>query len=339
MTGRVVVIGGGITGCSVAYHLALAGWRDVVLVEKGELTSGSTHHAAGLVTQFNPSATMMAFRRYSVAVYRDLGVFATVGSVRIASSADALGELQRGVSRARANGMEAELIGPAEVLEHLPFASSDALVGGVWIPDDGHVDPHITTHAVADAARALGVQFRLRTRVTGIELGARHEVCAVHTVEDRIEAEHVVNAAGVWAPRVAEMVGARLPSVPVDHQHVLMQAVPGAEVPRGSPCFRDTDNLVYGKDEAGGMLIGGYEANPVARWVDGVPWGHGASPVPSDMERFAPLLEGAIRRFPFLERAGVIRLLCHPDAMTPDANPLIGPLPGIPGFWEAAGCY
>ena len=121
----------------------------------------------------------------------------------------------------------------------------------MWIADDGHVDPHITTHAVADAARALGVQFRLRTRVTGIELGPRHEVRAVLTDDDRIEAEHVVNAAGVWAPRVAEMVGARLPSVPVDHQHVLMQAVPGAEVPRGSPCFRDTDNLVYGKDEAG----------------------------------------------------------------------------------------
>ena len=124
------------------------------------------------------------------------------------------------------------------------------------------------------------------------------------------------------------MVGVRLVSVPVDHQHVLMQAVPGHEVPRGSPCFRDPDNLVYGKDEAGGMLIGGYEADPVVRWTDGVPWDHGASPVQSDMDRFAPLLEGAIRRFPFLDRAGVIRLLCHPDAMTPDANPLLGPMPG-----------
>ncbi len=337
MSAHVVVVGGGITGCSVAYHLARAGWRDVVVLEKGELTSGSTHHAAGLVTQFNPSATMMQFRRYSVALYNDLGVFNPVGSVRIASSRDSLRELERAVSRARANGMACELIGPNEVIARLPFASGDSLHGGVWIADDGHVDPHITTHALADAARALGVRFQLRTRVSGIELGPRHEVRAVLTAEERIEAEHVVNAAGMWAPRLSEMVGIHLPSVPVDHQHVLMQAVRGAEVPRGSPCFRDPDNLVYGKDEAGGMLIGGYEENPVARWVDGVPWSHGARPVQSDMDRFAPLLEGAIRRFPFLERAGVIRLLCHPDAMTPDANPLIGPIPGTPGFWVAAG--
>ena len=324
-------------GCSVAYHLARAGWSDILLVDKGELTSGSTHHAAGLVTQFNPSATMMRFRGYSVALYNQLDVFNRVGSVRIASSADSLKDLQRAVSRAGALGLSAELIGPEEVRIRLPFASKQSLYGGVWMADDGHVDPHIATYALADAARGLGVEIATRTRVTGIELGAGHEVRAVLTGEGRVETQHVVNAGGVWAPQVAEMVGARIPSVPVEHQHVLMQAVSGHEVPRGSPCFRDTDNLVYGKDEAGGMLIGGYEQDPAARWTDGVPWDHGASPVESDMDRFAPLLQGAIRRFPFLEHAGVIRLLCHPDAMTPDGNPLLGPLPGIPGFWVAAG--
>ncbi len=133
------------------------------------------------------------------------------------------------------------------------------------------------------------------------------------------------------------MVGAFIPSTAVDHQHVAMAPVAGSEMPRDAPCFRDPDNLIYGKGESGGMLIGGYEPDPPARWLEGVPWEHSASPVPSDMDRFAPLLEGAIRRFPFLEHAGVVRLLCHPDAMTPDGNPLLGPLPGVRGFWVAAG--
>ena len=308
-----------------------------MLLEKGELTSGSTHHAAGLVTQFNPSSTMMRFRRYSVELYRELGVFEGVGSVRIASSEESLLELRRAASAAAGIGLEAELISPAEVLERLPEADGAPILGAVWMPGDGHVDPHIATHAVADAARALGVDIRRRTRVTGIELGAGREVRAVLTDGGPIETEHVVNAAGIWAPQVAAMVGAFVPSVPVDHQHVAMQAVAGHEIPRDAPCFRDPDHLVYGKAEAGGLLIGGYEPDPPARWTDGVPWDHAASPVESDMDRFAPLLEGAIRRFPFLEDAGVVRLLCHPDAMTPDGNPLLGPMPGVRGFWVAAG--
>src|SRR5439155_17596372 len=155
---RIIVIGGGIAGVSVAYHLARAGWNDVVLVEKGELTSGSTHHAAGLVTQFNPSPTMMRFRRYSVELYRELGVFETVGSLRIASSSDSLLELKRGASRARGIGLDVTLLGPADVLELLPAAASESLYGALWIPDDGYVDPHIATYALASAARELGVR-------------------------------------------------------------------------------------------------------------------------------------------------------------------------------------
>jgi 4-methylaminobutanoate oxidase (formaldehyde-forming) len=154
---------------------------------------------------------------------------------------------------------------------------------------------------------------------------------------EAIDTELVVNAAGMWAPRLAEMVGAFIPSTPVDHQHVALRAVAGHELPADMPAFRDPDNLVYGKAEHGGMLFGGYEAEPKARWLDGVPWEHAATSLPPDWDRFQPLMEGAIRRFPFLADAEAVRLVCHPDAMTPDSNPLIGPMPGVRGFWVAAG--
>lgn len=334
---RAVVIGGGITGCSVAYHLADAGWHDVLLLEKGELTSGSTAHAAGLVTAFNPSPTMMRFRRYSIELYGRLGVFQANGSLRLASSREQLLDLQRGISRARGIGLEAELLSRGETLRLMPAASPESLFGAVWLPGDGHLDPHTATHAIAKAARDLGARIRTQTRVVGIELGPRGEVRAVVTEAGRIETEVVVVAAGLWAPRVAAMAGVQVPSTPVDHQHIALRAVPGHELPRDMPCFRDPDNLVYGYAEAGGILFGGYEGDPHARWIDGAPWGHGSSSLAPDVQRFEPLMRGATRRFPFLERAQVVRLVCHPDAMTPDGNPLLGPVPGVRGLWLAAG--
>jgi len=334
---RVVVIGGGITGCSVALHLAEAGWTDILLVEKAQLTAGSTCHAAGVVTVFNPSSTMMRFRRYSVELYERLGVFERVGSLRLASSHDQLLELERAASRARGIGLDVEVISADEARQLLPAMSSESLYGAVYLPGDGHLDPHRATHAVADAARALGVRIRTGMRVTGIELSPGRSVRRVLTDQGPIETELVVDAAGIWAPQVAAMVGGFIPSTPVDHQHIALRAVPGHELAPEMPCFRDPDNLVYGKSEQGGMLFGGYELDPVSRWEDGVPWEHAAQSLPPNFERFGPLMAGAIRRFPFLADAEVIRLVCHPDAMTPDANPLVGPLPGIGGFWVAAG--
>jgi glycine cleavage system T protein len=334
---QAVVIGGGVTGCSVAYHLAEAGWRDVALLDKGELTSGSTAHAAGLVTAFNPSPTMMRFRRYSIELYGRLGVFEANGSLRIASSREQLLELRRGVSRARGIGLEAELLSPEETLRLMPAATKESLFGAVWLPADGHLDPHTATHALAKAARELGATIRTHTRATGIELGPHGEIAAVRTESGRLETETVVIAAGLWAPRVAAMAGVPVPSTPVDHQHIALRAVPGHEVPREMPCFRDPDNLVYGYAEAGGVLFGGYEGDPHARWLDGAPWEHGSAAVEPDLHRFEPLMRGAIRRFPFLEGAEVVRLVRHPDAMTPDANPLLGPVPCVRGLWMAAG--
>src|SRR5256714_6790892 len=208
---RAVVVGGGITGASVAYHLAKAGWPDVVLLEKDELTSGSTCHAAGLVTQFNPSSTMMRFRRYSIELYEELGVFESVGSLRFASSKDHLLELQRGVSRARGIGLDVELVSAEESARLMPVITRDSLYGAVWVPDDGHLDPHAATHALAAGARKLGARVLTFRRVTGIALadqGAAASVVAVDTDQGRIETEVVILAGGIWGPQLAAMAGA-----------------------------------------------------------------------------------------------------------------------------------
>jgi glycine cleavage system aminomethyltransferase T/glycine/D-amino acid oxidase-like deaminating enzyme len=334
---RVVIVGGGIMGCSLAYHLAKAGWTDVVVLDKGELTSGSTCQAVGKVTAFNVSPTMMRLRRRSIEMYTELGVFERVGSLRLASSREQLTELQRSVSRAKGIGLEAEVIPPDEAARIMPAISREALYGAVFMPDDGHLDPHRATYAVANAARSMGVEFNTDTRVIGIELSPGREVKKVRTNGGDINTEAVINCAGIWAPQVASMVGLSVPSTPVDHQHVMLKSVPGHELPRTMPCFRDPDNLVYGREESGGMILGGYEPNPAARWLDGVPWDHSARSLPPDYDRFEQLMEGAIRHFPFLSQAEIVRLVSHPDAMTPDGIPLLGPMPGVRGFWMAAG--
>ena len=183
--------------------------------------------------------------------------------MRLASSPEQLKELQRTASRARGVGLDVDVISAEEARRLLPAISPESLYGAVYLPGDGYLDPHSATYALADAARKLGVRIRQNTRVTGFELGPRREIRRV-LVEDGepIDTELVVNAAGLWAPRVAEMVGAFIPSTPVDHQHVALKAVPGHELPNDMPCFRDPDNLVYGKAEHGGMLFGGYEAEP-----------------------------------------------------------------------------
>src|SRR3982074_983987 len=334
---RAVVVGGGITGASVAYHLAKAGWRDTVLVETGDPSSGSTCHAAGLVTQFNPSPTMMRFRRYSIELYEELGVFERVGGLRFASGETQRKELQRGVSRARGIGLDVELISADESGRLMPSITKRSLYGATWIPPLGHPALHPATRALAAAARRHGAEVLTHHQVTGIELTDRGAVKAVQTSAGRIETEVLVVAGGIWAPQVAAMAGAFIVSTPVDHQHAALLAVPGHELPHDMPCFRDPDNLIYGKSEAGGVVLGGYAADPCGTWIDGVPWDHPGTSLPPDQARFEPLLAGAARRFPFMGEAGIVKLVCHPDAMTPDANPLVGPVPGVQGLYLAAG--
>ncbi len=334
---RVVIVGGGIVGANIAYHLAKLGWTDLVLCEKGEIASGESSHAAGLVTQFATSQTLMQFRKYSIELYSGLRLFDHVGSLRVASSQDQLTELRRSVSRAKAIGMDVEIISPAEALTIMPQLSKENLYGAIYLPRDGQLDPYTTTTTMVRLAKEMGVEVKTCVRVTGFELSTKGEIKRVLTNQGPIRTEIVVNAAGMWAPQVAAMAGLHIPTTPVDHQHIALKAVGGHEFPSTTPCLRDPDNLVYMRQEAGGLVIGGYEPDPLARWIDGVPWEHGDTTLPADYGRFEQLLEGAIRRIPFLDQAGIITLVCHPGAYTPDCQPMLGPMAGARGMWIAAG--
>lgn len=334
---EIVVVGGGIYGVSVAYHLFKMGKRDIVLLEKGEIASGESSHAAGVVTQFATSKTMMQFRKYSIELWSELGFFNHVGSLRVASSREQLKELERSVSRARAIGMDVEIISPSEAVKIMPQITDKDLYGAIYLPRDGHLSPYDTTTGMARLIKEMGVDVNTHTRVTGIELSPKGEIQAVITDKGTIKTNLVVNAAGMWAPRLAAMVGVPLPTTPVDHQHITVKAVPGHEFPKSTPCLRDPDNLVYMREEQGGLVIGGYEPNPLARWIDGTPWEHSNATLPPDYDRFEMLLEGAIRRIPFLKDAGIIDITCHPGAYTPDCQPMLGPLPGARGMWMLAG--
>lgn len=334
---RVVIIGGGIFGVNIAYHLAKLGWTDLILLEKDDIATGATGHAAGLVTQFATSETLLRFRNYSIELYSELGLFNHVGSLRVASSENQLKEFQRSVSRAKALGMDVEIISPSEALSIMPQMSSENLYGAIYLPRDGHLDPYMTTTTMARHVREMGATIQTGVRATGIELSPRGEVTQVNTEQGPIRTEIVVNAAGLWGSRVAAMAAIPVPTTLVDHQHIALKAVPNREFAHDTPCLRDPDNLVYMREEAGGLVIGGYEPNPSSRWIDGVPWDHSGQTLPPDYDRFEQLMEGAIRRIPFLEQAEIITLVNHPGTYSPDCNPMIGPVPGARGFWLAVG--
>jgi glycine cleavage system aminomethyltransferase T/glycine/D-amino acid oxidase-like deaminating enzyme len=341
---RVVIVGGGITGCSIAYHLARKGWTDVVLLDKGELTSGSTWHAAGMVTHFHTSPTIMRMRHYSIGLYRSLQAepgaaqhWHEVGSLRIASSPDQFRFLQRQVGMAKAIGLDVDTISADEARRIFPLISGEHLHGAMYLPGDGWIDPGGGTLELARRARALGVRVRTGVRVTGIRRGALGEVQAVETDRGDILTETAVNAAGMWGRQVGAMVGVTLPITPLIHQHLATKPIPGHELLRTTPCLRDPENLVYMREEVGGFLIGGFEREPVAWSVGGVPWDFTQQLLPSDWELFDEILQGAIRRVPVLAQAELAHLVNGPEGITPDSKPLLGPVPGVPGFWAACG--
>jgi 4-methylaminobutanoate oxidase (formaldehyde-forming) len=336
---QVVIIGGGVGGCSIAYHLTLMGWHDVVVLDRNELTSGSTFHSAGLVGQLRTSSNLTKMIRYSTDLYRRLKDetgrdpgWREVGSLRLASSPERLEELKRLVAVSRSFGLPLELISPKEAQDLFPLMTLDGVRGAVYLPTDGFIDPTGLTMALAASAKERGAQFLTHTRVQSITL-SEGRVSAVVTDKGTIQTEIVVNAAGQWAGEIARMVGLNLPVTPMAHLYLITKPITGVRA--DFPTMRDPDLLVYFREEVGGLVMGGYERQPAPWALDGIPADFNNKLLEPDWERFTPLMENAIRRVPALETAEIVTLLNGPEGFTPDGEYLLGPT-AVKGFWVAA---
>src|SRR6266852_408354 len=337
---RAVVIGGGVIGCSVLYHLAKLGWTDSVLVEQYQLTHGSTWHSAGLVGQLRSSLSLTKLMQYSVGLYAELKELTgndpgwhQLGGLRLASSQARLEEIRRQASWAKTFGLPMEIVSAEEAQGLFPPLSTDGVVAAAFIPDDGYLDPSQLTFSLADAARRLGAEIETRTTVTGIET-RDGRVVAVATDKGRIECEVVVDAAGMYAPEIARLVGVDLPIIPFGHQYLITEPFTPPLEPL--PTLRDPDNLIYFRTEVGGLVMGGYERKPAPWALDGIPAGFEAQLLPEEWDRMEELFSNAITRVPAMENAEVKMFFNGPEAFTPDADFLLGET-DVPGFWVAAG--
>jgi len=335
---QVVIIGGGVGGCSIAYHLTLMGWKDVVLLERHELTSGSTWHSAGLVGQMRSDANLTRMMHYSTDLYRKLKdetghdpAWREVGGLRLASSAERLEEIKRLVGMAGSFGVPMELISAKEAQDMFPLMDIDGVVGAAYTPNDGMVDPTGLTIALATGAKSRGAKFFEETNVEKINL-KNGRVSEVVTDKGTIQTEIVVNAAGQWGKEVARMVGLNLPVVPMAHLYAITKPIEG--VGHDIPTLRDPDLLVYWREEVGGFITGGYERNPAPFGMNGIPRDFKYQLLAPDWDRFAPLMENSIKRVPILEKAEIRQLLNGPEGFTPDGEFLLGPT-AVKGFWVA----
>ncbi len=338
---RVVIIGGGIVGCSTAYHLAKLGWDDTVVLEKGELTSGSTFHAAGLVGQLRTNANITQLLGYSVDLYnrleRETGLgtgWKMNGGLRLACNAERWVEVKRQATTAHSFGLDMQLLTPREAQDLWPVMEISDLVGAAFLPTDGQANPSDITRSLARGARDGGVQFHEHTEVTAIEVEGGRAV-AVVTDRGRIACDVVVNCAGQWAREVGRMAGVNVPLVSVQHQYLVTEPIDG--LPRELPTLRDPDRLIYFKEEVGGLVMGGYEPNPKPWAVDGIPRGFNYTLLEQDWDHFQPLMEQALERAPVLQSAGIRELINGPESFTPDGNFILGAAPEVRGFYVGAG--
>jgi glycine cleavage system aminomethyltransferase T/glycine/D-amino acid oxidase-like deaminating enzyme len=342
---QAVIIGGGVGGTSIAYHLTELGWNDVILVDRAELTSGSTFHSAGLVGQLRSSVTLTRMMMYGADLYRRLeaetGVSVSwheVGSLRLASTKPRFEELQRQAGWAKTFGLPLDLISAKEAQERFPLMLIDDVLGAVWLPTDGWLDPSGLAQALAAGARARGASIRQHHRVVGITVEHGRvkgvEVEAKGGERSTIEADIVVNAGGMFAPEIGRLAGVTVPIIPMAHQYLFTHEIEG--VTPGLPTMRDPDNLCYFREEVGGLCMGGYERDPQAWSLDGVPADFNHRLLDPDWPRFHPIMEGAIRRVPAIEQAGVTRMINGPEAFTPDNEFILGESE-VRGFFVAAG--
>jgi 4-methylaminobutanoate oxidase (formaldehyde-forming) len=338
---RAVIVGGGIVGCSVAYHLTKLGWRDVVLLERRELACGTTWHAAGLVGQLRSSHNLTRLARYGAVLYERLEAetgqatgFRRSGSISVARTAERLVELKRGASMARCFGVEVEPISPAEAGRRWPLMRTDDLAGAVWIPGDGRTNPIDTTLALARGARQGGATIVENVTVTGIQR-ARGAATGVRTDRGDVAADVVVNCAGMWGREVGRMAGVSVPLHAAEHFYIVTE--PMAGVTRDLPVLRDTDGYIYVREEVGGLLMGGFEPAAKPWGMHGVPEEFGFSLLPEDWEHFRVLMEQACVRIPALETAPVRRHVNGPESFTPDNRYMLGEAPELRRFFVAAG--
>jgi glycine cleavage system T protein len=336
---RVVVIGGGVGGCAILYWLTKLGWDDVVLVERADLTSGSTFHSAGLVGQLRGSLSLTRMMMSSVELYRTLGDevgletgWYEVGSLRLASSQERMEEIARQAGWAKTFGLPLELISAEEAQRLFPPMSTDGVLGAAYLPTDGYIDPSQLTFALAEGARRGGAEIATNTRVTGIELDT-NRVRAVDTDKGRIETEIVVDAGGMFAAELGALAGVVVPVVPMAHEYLITRP---AGLPLELPTMRDPSLLVYFRGESGGLVMGGYERNPAPWGLDGIPQDFNGKLLEEDWDRFEELMQNAVVRVPALADAEVIRLVNGPEAFTPDGEFILGPT-DVRGFWVAAG--
>ena len=343
---KVVVIGGGVVGCSVLYHLTKFGWTDAVLLERSELTSGSTWHAAGGMHTINGDPNVAKLQKYTVELYKeieeysgqDVGLHMTSGMM-LAATKERFDWMKSILAKGRYMGLEAELLTPKEAHDLMPLLDPDQFVGAVFDPVEGHLDPYGTTHAYAKSAKKNGAEIYLHTKVE--DLVQREDGSwRVITNQGEIVAEHVVNAAGLWAREVGRMVGLELPVLAMEHMYLITEDMPEViefNQTRGKELMHcvDFDGEIYLRQERNGMLMGTYEKacrpwSPIS-----TPWDFGHELLAEDIDRISPELEVGFRHFPAFNRAGIKKIINGPFTFSPDGNPLVGPVRGLRNFWSA----